>query len=132
MQDSKDQGQDMRRLPIHFFGGFVVWVLQVLISYALAPTICESNNALFLILLTIVAAMVVIVAIFSSFRMLRNKGDDTRPTVLLLHHHGGVSTKTFINTSSIILNIFFLTLIIFTGISTVLVSPCPYITMQLP
>lgn len=128
--DGEKTQRNLRGQILIFFVGLIVWFLQLLVSYVLSSLACGPWSTVAFLVLAALAALIALAAIAFGFRALRRKHG--KQSIRLIDTDQRISTASFVGIAGMILNGYFVALIIFTGVSATFFSPCPFISMPLP
>ncbi|QPC81740.1 hypothetical protein G4Y79_18905 [Phototrophicus methaneseepsis] len=113
-----------------FFIGMVAWTVQLVVGYVAGGLACSINSRMPFFALSIGGLLVAAVGIILSVRTMRREGSND--AVSLFDTDRETTIKTFLGIGGVILNSYFLALILFTGVSAAFFPACPYISMPLP
>ncbi len=116
--------RDHRLTFFVLFGGAAAWVAQLGIGYVMVGVACTDQSRALYLIVGVVAGIVALasgVAAFLHWRHRDVERIDTAPT-----------TGGFLAMAGLVLNVAFLTMIVWTTILGTYVNPCPFLSMPLP
>ncbi|MHB8627471.1 MAG: hypothetical protein ACYDBJ_13950 [Aggregatilineales bacterium] len=116
-----------RAFAIGMLSGPTLWAIQIGIGYALVPPACSTGSKLPLFALAAITGVLTFIAGAVAWQQwqlatrnrLMDLDDPTMP-------------RSFLGSLGVCMSLLFLLLILATGIVTILLSPCPLLTMTVP
>jgi hypothetical protein len=101
----------------------VLWVAQLLLNYFLTPVLCRSQRTWVLHVITVSFALAAGSALYFSARAWGSSAK-VKPAAATLASTELVAQSQFLSVVATMTTVFFLMLIIATGIPAILVDPC--------
>ena len=129
VQESSRNSPDWR-LSFGFFGGPILWALQIMVGYGLTPLSCSLGISWPVYLAVFLSALIVLTAGFLAYQSWQAWSDPEGPDLLDVDERTG--RREFIGAAGFFHSALFFVLILATGVSALFLNPCPVITLPFP